>query len=121
MKIKIGLESEYNEYKKLNSEDAYSARCVSYGEDWANLLEKRISTDASPSQITRILVDYANEDSRTADTDGITGFMYGAAVSGLSKFWEYGEILRRWHNKDIQLGNEGDRANELGVTLNPAL
>lgn len=29
--------------------------------------------------------------------------------------------LRRWHNKDIQLGTEGDAANESGGVLNPAL
>lgn len=56
-----------------------------------------------------------------ANTDGITGFMYGCAVSGLAKFWKHGEQLRRWHNKDSQLGTEGDEANESGGVLNPAI
>lgn len=121
MQIKIGQETDYATYQKLNSEDAYSARCVSYGEAWAKLLEARIPADATDAQVMRILVDHAKDDSHTADTDGITGFMYGAAVSGLAKFWKHGELLRRWHNKDIQIGDEGDRANESGGVLNPAL
>ncbi len=49
------------------------------------------------------------------------GFMYGTAVSILSQTWKHGEQLRRWHNKETQIGNEGDIANEKGGTLNPAL
>lgn len=69
----------------------------------------------------KVIVDNAERCSRKADTDGITGFMYGAAVSALAHFWVYGEELRRWHNKDVQIGNEGDIANETGGVLNPAL
>ena len=29
--------------------------------------------------------------------------------------------LRRWHNKATQIGTEGDKANETGGVLNPAL
>ena len=46
------------------------------------------------------LEDIAGKLSQEADEDGITGFMYGAAVSILSECWIYGEDLRRWHNKD---------------------
>lgn len=121
MKIKSGLEADYAEYKRINADGGYSARVVSYGEDWAKLMEARIPAGATEPQIVRIIVDHAQADSHTADTDGITGFMYGAAVAGLAKFWEYGEPLRRWHNKEIQIGDEGDRANESGGVLNPAL
>ena len=67
------------------------------------------------------LEDIAEETSHSADTDGITGFMYGAAVSTLASSWKHGERLRCWHNLDTQLGNEGKRANESGGTLNPAI
>ena len=33
----------------------------------------------------------------------------------------HGEALRRWHNRDTQIGTEGDKANESGGVLNPAL
>ncbi len=63
----------------------------------------------------------AKEVSSLADIEGITGFMYGCAVSTLAVCWIHGEALRRWHNKDMQIGTEGDKANETGGVLNPAL
>ena len=81
---------------------------VSYSEDWANLMEGELAK-------RKTIAECAQYSSRTADTDGITGFMYGCAVSGLAHFWEYGEELRRWHNLDTQIGNEGEKANESGA------
>lgn len=37
----------------------------------------------------------------------ITGFMYGCAVSILSQCWEYGEYLRKWHNKKYDYDGDG--------------
>ena len=93
---------------------AYGLRCFSYAEDWADLMEDAMSQG-------RLLEDVAEELSHEADTDGITGFMYGASVSILSFCWEHGEQLRRWHNLDTQIGNEGEDANDSGGVLNPAL
>ena len=67
------------------------------------------------------IADISHETSRTADTEGITGFMYGAAVDLLARHWEHGEELRLWHNLDTQLGTEGERANASGGVLNPAI
>lgn len=114
MKIKAGLEQEYQQYKDRNSNDPYSARVVSYGEDWANLMETRMAKGEK-------IADIAKPTSREADTDGITGFMYGCAVSALARFWEHGEALRLWHNLDTQIKDEGQKANESGGVLNPAL
>ena len=61
----------------------------------------------------KCFADNADRLSREADTEGITGFMYGCAVSILSKCWVYGEYLRKWHNKEY--GYDGD-----GV-VNPAI
>lgn len=94
--------------------DFYGSGVVRYAARWAALMEKRIAAGAR-------LEDIAKETSHEADIEGITGFMYGAAVSILSQVWEYGETLRRWHNLDTQIGNEGERANENGVVLNPAI
>lgn len=63
----------------------------------------------------------AKEMSHLADTEGITGFMYGCAVSILSQVWVHGEELRRWHNIETQIKDEGEKANESGGVLNPAL
>lgn len=94
--------------------DPYGRACVVYSEQWAELMEKKMSEGAT-------LKDIAKDASHEADTDGITGFMYGAAVSMLSGVWKHGDELRRWHNLDTQVGNEGEAANMNGGTLNPAL
>lgn len=114
MKLKSGTEAEYQKYKAVNAGDPYSNRVVTYGEEWADLMESRM-------QCGEKLEAIAKETSHEADTDGITGYMYGAAVSALSRFWEHGEELRRWNNLDTQIGDEGEKANDEGGTLNPAI
>jgi len=113
MKIIEGKQDGYKTWYDQN-DDSYGHRCFTYAEDWADLMEKHIADGET-------LALCAKPTSHEADTDGITGFMYGAAVSILSQFWEHGEELRRWHNLDIQLGHEGEKANETGAVLNPAL
>ena len=60
-----------------------------------------------------IIVENADRLSHEADTEGITGFMYGCAVSILSQYWEYGEELRKWHNKEYNYDGKG--------VVNPAI
>ena len=96
------------------NQDAYSRRCFTFAAHWANLMEKKMVEGAA-------IGDCADACCREADTDGITGFMYGMAVAILSKCWIHGEDLRVWHNLKIQLGTEGEEANKKGTVLNPAL
>jgi hypothetical protein len=113
MKIKPGTEAAYAAYKARN-DDPYGGAVVVYTERWADLMEARMA------QGQRI-ADMAKATSYEANTDGITGFMYGCAAKALAKFWEHGEALRLWHNLDCQIGNEGERANAKGGILNPAI
>lgn len=62
----------------------------------------------------RDIADIAKQSSFEANIDGITGYMYWAAVAILSQCWIYGEDLRCWHNIDIQIKDEGEKANEAG-------
>lgn len=101
------------DYQK-NNQDFYGLGILRYAYRWALLMEERINEGASLQEI-------AKATSHEADTDGITGFMYGAAVQILSQVWLHGETLRRWHNTDCQIGDEGDKANKEGSCLNPAL
>ena len=91
-----------------NNQDSYGRAVYRYAERWAELMEK---------EIERFDVDWAKSSferlSHEADTEGITGFMYGCAVNILSQVWKYGDVLKEWHNK--QYNYEGD-----GV-VNPAL
>ena len=110
MKILEGKELDYKEWNDKNS-DSYGHACFTYAERWAGLLEELI--EKSSDDPLNVIVENARSTSCEADKEGITGFMYGAAVSILSQCWEYGEDLRKWHNKDY--GYEGE-----GV-VNPAM
>ncbi len=97
-----------------NNLDPYGAAVVRYAENWARLMQAKLKCGAR-------LEDIAEASSGEADTEGISGFMYGAAVSMLSQCWIHGEGLRVWHNLKTQVGNEGEKANKSGGVLNPAL
>lgn len=106
-------EAEWKECVAKNT-DPYGMAINSFAENWANLMEKRMAGGETVEAC-------AKQASHDADPDGITGFMYGCAVSILSSCWKHGEELRRWHNIDTQIGNEGEKANESGGTLDPAV
>lgn len=111
--MQFSNEAGWKEYAEANT-DSYGAACVRYAKAWAEQMERLMSDGATVEQC-------AKKASHDADTEGITGFMYGCAVSMLAQCWTHGEALRRWHNRDTQIGTEGDKANEAGGVLNPAL
>lgn len=111
--IELVDEEGWSKFKNNNT-DGYGGRVVRYAEEWARLMQTRIANGETIQQC-------AQELSHLADDDGITGYMYGCAVGVLAKVWKHGEALRRWHNKETQIGTEGDKANESGGVLNPAL
>ena len=113
MRFKNNDQKRWDEWFAQQKDD-YSKEIFRYAERWANLMESAIGSGA-------VLANIAEKTSREADTSGITGFMYGAAASVLSQTWEHGEELRLWHNLKTQMGNEGEKANEKGTVLNPAL
>ena len=111
--LKQGSEEEWRKSVEANS-DPYGACAIRYAARWANLMEAAISTGARLEAI-------AEATSHAADKEGITGFMYGCAVSVLSQVWVHGEQLRRWHNLKTQIGKEGEKANATGGVLSPAM
>lgn len=86
MKIK---DNKVYENWKSNNNDPYGAGVFRFAEKWANLMESEIECGKS-------LKDVADRTSREADMEGITGFMYGAAVSILTQCWEHGEEFNKW-------------------------
>ena len=102
-----------------NQED-YGKAVLDYARRWAETMEAILDV-IGKEEFDESFGDIAKRTSYWANTDGITGFMYGAAVSILARTWLYGEQLRQWHNLDCQIGDEGERANQNGGTLNPAL
>lgn len=110
MKILMGKEKAYKDWYDKNS-DGYGRACFTYAERWAELLESLIVK--LPQSPQMIIIENAERTSDEADTEGITGFMYGCAVNILSQCWEYGEYLRKWHNKEYGYDGEG--------VVNPAI
>lgn len=106
MKIKLEKLEDYNRFVEINSSDVYSFGVIAYMQKWAEMMEHEMAAGKTVS-------DAATETEHKADTEGITGFMYGCAVNALSQFWEHGEELRQWHNKDCGYIGEG--------TVNPAI
>ncbi len=80
--------------------DPYGAACVRYAENWARLMQAAMARGEK-------LADVAKPLSHDADSEGITGFMYGAAVSMLSHCWVHGEELRKWHNGEYDHDGDG--------------
>ena len=103
---------------KDNNQDDKGGEVVRYAEAWADLMEERMANGEK-------LEDIAKDTSHEADTNGITGFMYGCAVSTLSQTWKHGKKLGRWSNNDLAPG----QMNWLktwwfslrGIIFNPAL
>lgn len=107
--------TQWKRFLEDESQNPYGFACLRYAARWANLMEARLAAGATD------VASIAKEMSHEADDDGITGFMYGVSVFMLSKCWARGEELRRWHNLDTQIGDEGEKANASGGVLNPAL
>lgn len=95
----------WKEYADKN-QDPYGKCCVDYAESWAKLMQAAIGNGET-------IIQCAERTSHELGFYGITGFMYGAAVSMLSQCWKYGEELRKWHNKEYNHEGEG--------VVNPAI
>lgn len=108
-------EAKWQEGVAAQKGGGYGLAIYDFAEAWARLMQAEISAGKG-------VADCADTCSSLADKGyGITGFMYGCAVSILSACWKHGEDLRRWHNLKTQIRDEGEKANESGGVLNPAL
>lgn len=103
MKIAKGQETAYKDWLDKNT-DPYGRACFAYAERWAELLEKKIDEIGDAK---KAIMEHADHLSHEADVEGITGFMYGCAVNILAHCWEYGEELRKWHNKEYDYDGDG--------------
>lgn len=90
LRIRFDRREEFGTFVKVNSSDSYSFGVVRFVIAWMIFMEKEIG-DGDPSEIIpKVYEKYASE----ADTDGITGFMYEAAVHFISDLWQYGDIFK---------------------------
>lgn len=94
------------EKAKAKNVDPYGACIFEYATGWAKLMQAEIANGKE-------LKDIASETSFQLGFLGITGFMYGAAVSVLSQHWKHGAELKQWHNAKYNHHGAG--------VVNPAL
>ena len=120
MKIQEGKEEQYANYQEVNKRSPYANRCVKFGEDWANLMEKEIAVRPM-EDVGAVIFDCAQRTCDQADYDGITGFMYSAGLAGIAEFWVHGDIIRRWHNGQYLSEDDAKKANDAGKTVNTAI
>lgn len=105
--MEIADEAAWQSWKD-NNQDGYGGGAIAYAERWARLMQVEINAGKK-------LEDVADSTSHEADTDGITGFMYGAAVHTLATNWKHGDQLRKWHNKKHGV------SEDIEGTVNPAI
>lgn len=111
MDIKLRNKEVWDE-AVANNTDPYGKAAVDFARSWALIMQAKIEKGLK-------LKDIAEEASNKADTDGITGFMYGCAVSLLAKSWEYGEELRKWHNAEYGQPESKGTVNPALLTITP--
>lgn len=96
---------------EVNS-DPYGKACVDVARRVMELLDQ-----GEPMNCRKLITD-ADEQIKAG---GITGFMAGCVAQMVSCLHSRGEEFRRSWNTGNQIGTEGDRANDSGGVLNPAL
>lgn len=112
--MKLKNKERWEDLKNKNAGD-FGKAIIDFTENWAELMESEIKKGSKVSDAaekTRYKVD---------NPTGISGFMRGIVVRNLAEVWKYGEEFRIWHNLDVQIGNEGEKANKGSGVLNPAL
>lgn len=115
MQIKKGQEELWEDHVGCNK-DGYGKAIIGYAIRWADMYEKEEAEEISGTRkITETFTQKMDRMSHEADTEGITGFMYGCAVRVLKQFWIHGEAVVQWHNGKYGVGPE-----EKGV-VNPAI
>ena len=106
-------QKKWDDCVKMNA-DSYGKACVDVARKVMEIL------DANEPFDTYKIIRQA-DDEALGKNGGITGFMAGCVAQMVSQYHNRGEEFRKAWNKDNQIEDEGDRANDSGGILNPAL
>ena len=97
-----------------NNTNPYGRACFVFANELAkNLEDLMVDTGRPFNELSSAEIKEA-EHKADEVVGGVTGFMYGVAISCLTDVWEYGEELRKYHN--TQMGNPSAKG-----TINPAI
>jgi len=106
VKVMWGDIDVWNKSLEANAGSDYGLAALEYAESWAKLMQLELAKGKTVQECYQ-------EVQSELDFMGITGFMYGCAVSVLASAWAYGEELRKAHNNEYGHDGEG--------TVNPAV
>ena len=109
--MSITNQEAWDKAVKVNDEP-YGKACVDVTRRVMEILDEDNDFDCHE------IICRADKDVKAGD---ITGFMASCVAQMISSCHSRGEEFRRAWNKDNQIGNEGEKANESGGVLNPAL
>ena len=96
----LAAKNEWNEYYNTNAVNKFRKYTIKYVLVWAKYMQHIMSKH------NKNVAEIANETSYVCDIDGVTIDMYAYAILLLSKYWKYGEELRRWHNSKYGVEDE---------------
>lgn len=99
--------SDWETYKRVNSGESYGRGIIRYATIWVQYME--YLTKKYGMKMSEIWDRCSN----LANVDGVTGFMYGAAASIISRVWQFGEEFRKCYNSKWNYSGAG--------TVNPAV
>jgi len=100
-----------------NNTDPYGKCCIDVARYAMEILDERDGTAIGDPDA---LISDA-EKRLPQKEQGISGFMAGAVAVMISRCHSRGEEFRKIWNLSIQIGTEGEMANESGTVLNPSI
>jgi hypothetical protein len=98
-------------------EDLYGVAIVYAAGQWADAMDEVIDQHGH-QDFKDVAVPTFEALNQSLGQWELNAVQYSACVAVLSHTWEHGEQLRRWHNLSVQVGTEGEEANESGGILN---
>lgn len=109
---------KWNKWVERNQDDPYSKCCVDVAREVMRILDDTIELTGNLQLDVHPLICQA---AKNIDSGGITGFMAAMVAEMVSKCHSRGEEFRKAWNINNQVGDEGEKANESGGVLNPAI
>lgn len=90
MRIVDGGETAFTS-RLSDGADRYGQAVLEFAKRWAESIEPQLKHGRSLSDVADAAAD-------EADTEGITETMFANAVEELTRYWAYGQDLKKWYD-----------------------
>ena len=103
-----GCSSDPSTWASYSMHTTLDNRCALYGaavpilaERWADAMESAMAEDDLRSRVDDVAATTLVHVINSAGAFGVTPFQYGCIVAMLSVAWYHGELLARWHRRQL--------------------